>query len=77
MRKEFEIAIQTALSRLIGNKTVLVIAHRMRTVASADKIVVLKDGVVAEQESSRELIEREGIFKHMMELQTQSQNWKM
>ena len=77
MRKEFEIAIQTALSRLIGNKTVLVIAHRMRTVASADKIVVLKDGVVAEQGSPRELIEREGIFKHMMELQTQSQNWKM
>ena len=49
----------------------------MRTVASADKIVVLKDGVVAEQGSPRELIEREGIFKHMMELQTQSQNWKM
>lgn len=74
---ENETAIQTALSRLIRNKTVLVIAHRMRTVASADKIVVLKDGVVAEQGSPRELIEREGIFKHMMELQTQSQNWKM
>lgn len=46
---ENETAIQTALSRLIKNKTVLIIAHRMRTVAGADKIVVLSDGVVAEQ----------------------------
>ena len=72
---ENETAIQTALSRLIKDKTVLVIAHRMRTVAGADKIVVLSDGVVAEQGTPEELIERNGIFKRMSELQKQGQNW--
>ena len=51
-RKKNETLIQTALSRLIHNKTVLIIAHRMRTVAGADKIVVLSNGVVAEQSES-------------------------
>lgn len=74
---ENETLIQTALSRLIKNKTVLVIAHRMRTVAGADKIVVLSDGVVAEQGTPPELMERNGIFKRMAELQTQSQNWTL
>ncbi len=63
---ENETAIQTALSRLIKDKTVLVIAHRMRTVAGADKIVVLKDGVVAEQGTPDELVKKDGIFSHMM-----------
>ena len=57
-----ETLIQTALSRLIKNKTVPVIAHRMRTVAGADKIVVLKNGVVAEQGSPDELYRRGGIY---------------
>lgn len=74
---ENETLIQTALSRLIKNKTVLVIAHRMRTVAGADKIVVLSDGVVAEQGTPSELMEKNGIFKRMAELQTQSQNWTL
>ncbi len=74
---ENETLIQTALSRLIKNKTVLVIAHRMRTVAGADKIVVLSGGVVAEQGTPPELMERNGIFKRMAELQTQSQNWTL
>ena len=60
---ENETAIQTALSRLIRNKTVLVIAHRMRTVAGADKIVVLSDGVVAEQGTPEKLLNKNGIFK--------------
>lgn len=68
---ENETAIQSALSRLIKNKTVLVIAHRMRTVAGADKVVVLADGVVAEQGSSDELMEKDGIFRRMSELQMQ------
>ncbi|MCM1284930.1 MAG: ABC transporter ATP-binding protein/permease [Acetobacter sp.] len=72
---ENETLIQTALSRLIQNKTVLVIAHRMRTVAGADKIVVLKDGYVAEQGSPENLLKDNGIFKCMVDLQTQSQNW--
>lgn len=72
---ENETLIQTALSRLIKNKTVVVIAHRMRTVAAADKIVVLANGVVAEQGTPAQLMESGGIFKHMVELQTKSQNW--
>lgn len=74
---ENETLIQTALSRLIQNKTVLVIAHRMRTVAGADKIVVLKDGYVAEEGTPQSLLNKNGIFKHMVDLQTQSQSWKI
>ena len=74
---ENETAIQTALSRLIKNKTVMLIAHRMRTVSGADKIVVLKDGVVAEQGRPDKLLEKKGIFSHMVELQTESQNWSL
>ena len=59
---ENETLIQTALSRLIRNKTVLVIARRMRTVAGANKIVVLEDGVVAEQGSPDELYQKNGIY---------------
>ena len=72
---ENETLIQTALSRLIQNKTVMIIAHRMRTVAGADKIVVLSDGVVAEQGSPKELYEKNGIYTHMADLQTQGQAW--
>ena len=74
---ENETLIQTALSRLIKNKTVLVIAHRMRTVAGADKIVVLKGGVVAEQGSPDELYRRDGIYRHMSDLQSDSGKWKI
>lgn len=72
---ENETLIQSALSRLIRNKTVLVIAHRMRTVAGADKIVVLKEGSVAEEGTPQELLSQDGIFAHMSRLQTESQNW--
>ena len=72
---ENETLIQTALSRLIRNKTVLIIAHRMRTVAGADQIVVLKDGVVAEQGSPKELYAKGGIYAHMVDLQAQGQSW--
>ncbi len=74
---ENETLIQTALSRLIQNKTVLIIAHRMRTVASADKIVVLSDGIVAEQGKPDELYAKNGIYTHMVELQTGSQRWTL
>ena len=74
---ENETVIQTALSRLIQNKTVLVIAHRMRTVASADKIVVLEKGKVAEEGTSAELMNSNGIYHHMVTLQTESQNWTL
>lgn len=72
-----ETMIQESLSRLIRNKTVMIIAHRMRTVADADKIVVLKDGVVAEQGSPAELAKKNGIYQHMMETQMQAAGWKL
>ena len=72
---ENETLIQTALSRLIKDKTVIVIAHRMRTVENADKIVVLSDGKIAECDTPDKLMQKDSIFKHMTELQTASQNW--
>ena len=72
---ENETAIQSALSRLIKDKTVLVIAHRMRTVAGADKIVVLADGVVAEQGKPDDLMKKNGIYSRMVKLQSESRNW--
>ena len=74
---ENETLIQTALSRLIKNKTVLIIAHRMRTGAGADKIVVLENGVVAEEGRPDELYKKNGIYTHMVDIQTASQNWKI
>lgn len=74
---ENETLIQSALSRLIKDKTVMVIAHRMRTVAGADKIVVLSDGKVAETGTPDELMKKDGIFAHMSKLQTQGQTWSV
>ena len=74
---ENETLIQTALSRLIRDKTVLVIAHRMRTVAGADKIVVLDGGAVAEEGAPGELLRQGGTYARMVKLQTESQNWTL
>ena len=74
---ENETKVQEALSRLLAGKTVLVIAHRMRTVEAADKIVVLADGRVAEQGSPSELMAKRGLFRRMVELQRQSAGWKL
>lgn len=74
---ENETLIQSALSRLIKDKTVLVIAHRMRTVAGADKIVVLAEGTVAEAGTPEELLKKDGIYAHMVKLQTEAQNWRL
>lgn len=74
---ENETSIQHALSSLIKDKTVLIIAHRMRTIANANKIVVLKDGVVAESGTPENLRKMKGIYSHMVELQNISENWKM
>ena len=70
-----ETVIQESLSKLIRNKTVMIIAHRMRTVAEADKIVVLKDGVVAEIGMPKELEEKGGIYQHMAAVQMQAAGW--
>ena len=75
---ENETKVQAALSKLLEGKTVLVIAHRMRTVEAADKIVVLADGVVAEEGSPAELLAKEnGIFRRMTQLQSASAGWSI
>ena len=74
---ENETKVQGALSRLLTGKTVLVIAHRMRTVAGADHIVVLKDGRVVQQGNPQELMAAGGLFRHMVELQSQSSQWQL
>ena len=75
---ENETKVQDALSHLLAGKTVLVIAHRMRTIEAADKIVVLKDGRVAEEGTPKELYNSEsGIFRRMADLQSASAAWSV
>ena len=74
---ENETKVQGALSRLLAGKTVLVIAHRMRTVAGADHIVVLENGRVAEQGTPAELMEKVGLYRRMVELQSHSAQWQL
>ncbi len=72
---ENESKIQKALSELIKNKTVIIIAHRMRTIANADKIIVLNEGRISEQGSPEELLAQNGLFKKMVDLQNLSGEW--
>ena len=72
---ENETAIQTALSKLIENKTVIIIAHRMRTVSGADKIVVLSDGIVKESGKPGDLLKQGGVFARMVQAQTEGEKW--
>ena len=72
---ENETKVQGALSTLLQNKTVLVIAHRMRTVQAADQIIVLKDGRVAEAGKPEDLMKQNGEFARMVRLQQQSAGW--
>ena len=74
---ENETKVQQALSRLLAGKTVLVIAHRMRTVEAADKIVVLAGGRVAEEDAPAQLMKKGGLYHRMVELQRQSAGWKL
>ena len=71
-----ESLIQESISRLIQDKTVIIIAHRMRTVDGVNKIVVLKDGKVAESGTPEELKKQDGIYKHMLGIQTEGMEWK-
>ncbi len=72
-----ETAVQQAISRLTKNKTVIVIAHRMRTIAGADKIVLLKEGKVSQMGKHSELANQKGDYANMVKLQTESMNWKL
>ena len=72
-----ETEIQNAISRLVKGKTVLIIAHRMRTVEAADNIVVLSDGIVAENGTHERLMKENGLYHRLVDLQTASANWKL
>lgn len=74
---ENETLIQSSLSRLIKNKTVIIIAHRMRTVANADKIVVISNGRSDEQGKPSELLKKDSIYAKMVRLQTESKSWSI
>lgn len=74
---ENETLIQSALSELVRNKTVLVIAHRMRTIVGADKVVVLENGHISQLGEPALLMKQGGLFRHMVELQTQSSQWAL
>lgn len=74
---ENETKIQAALAELIKNKTVLIIAHRMRTVANADKIVVLSEGYVSQQGSPGDLMKQDGSYRRMVSMQTQNMDWSL
>lgn len=72
-----ETQVQKAISRLVRDKTVIVIAHRMRTIEAADQIVVLKDGVVEEKGTHKQLMKEHGFYQRMVELQTESSEWSL
>lgn len=74
---ECETHVQSAISRLIEGKTVIIVAHRMRTIEGADKIVVLGDGVAAEEGTGPELLKKDGIFARMKRLQSDSETWSL
>lgn len=74
---ESETFVQKALSRLIANRTVIMIAHRMRTIANASKLIVLEDGHVVEQGTPEQLLRKEGVYQRMVDLQKMSNEWKL
>ena len=73
----FDAACEAAMESMIRNKTVLIIAHRMRTVAGADKIVVLENGKTVQQGSPAELMEQDGLYRHMVRIQQESADWTL
>ena len=72
---ENETLIQRAVGALCAGKTVIVIAHRLRTIANADKIVVLDDGNIVEEGTHDDLVSRNGLYQHLWDLQLQSSSW--
>lgn len=74
---ENEVSVQQAINRLVVGKTVLVIAHRLRTIAGADRIVVLENGCVVEQGTHQELLERHGLYEHLFSIQAENAEWSL
>jgi ATP-binding cassette subfamily B protein len=74
---ENEALIQAAISKLVNGRTVITIAHRLRTIIDADNIVVLKDGRVVQTGTASELLERDGLFTHLYQIQQESLGWSV
>lgn len=74
---ENEVYIQEAISRLIKGKTVIVIVHRLRTIATADKIIVLQEGEIAEEGTHEELLDKKGLYEHLYHIQQESLGWSV
>lgn len=74
---ECETQVQQAISELVRDKTVLIVAHRMRTIEGADRIVVLRDGTVEEDGSPDQLMAEGGTFSNMVRLQSSSEGWTL
>ncbi len=74
---ENEIQVQRAINALVSNKTVVIIAHRLKTIKGADKIIVLEDGKIVGQGTHEELQAKQGLYNHLWTLQQQSAGWRM
>ncbi len=72
---ENEAAVQRAINELVADKTVIIIAHRLKTIQHADHIIVLDQGQVAEEGTHQELLERQGLYTNLWQLQQGADGW--
>ena len=74
---ENEVEVQQAINTLIAGRTVIVIAHRLKTIRNADRIIVLEEGRIAEQGTHDELLSRPGLYAKLWNIQEQTSGWKL